>query len=95
MAERKVPDRLESMLASAGVEHDIKVYPDPDMASSTTTTFGAAVWVKGIAALARGEYHEPSARDARRRIVAFFDAHLKSIKRDGRLRGLDQLQPIK
>jgi carboxymethylenebutenolidase len=23
-------------------------------------------------------YHEPSARDARRRIVAFFDRHLKS-----------------
>ena len=23
-------------------------------------------------------YHEPSARDARRRIVAFFDAHLKT-----------------
>ena len=23
-------------------------------------------------------YHEPSAQDARRRIVAFFDAHLKS-----------------
>jgi carboxymethylenebutenolidase len=25
---RRVPDRLESMLAAAGVEHDIKVYPD-------------------------------------------------------------------
>jgi carboxymethylenebutenolidase len=27
--------------------------------------------------IANGEYHEPSARDARLRIVAFFDAHLK------------------
>ena len=25
-----------------------------------------------------GGYHEPSAQDARRRIVAFFDSHLKS-----------------
>jgi len=25
-----------------------------------------------------GGYHEPSAVDARRRIVAFFDSHLKS-----------------
>ena len=25
---RRVPDRLESMLSAAGVEHDIKVYPD-------------------------------------------------------------------
>ena len=37
-----------------------------------------AVAPKGIAALARAEYHDPSAQDARRRIVAFFDAHLKS-----------------
>jgi hypothetical protein len=26
----------------------------------------------------RGEHHEPSARDARRRILAFFDTHLKA-----------------
>jgi carboxymethylenebutenolidase len=24
---RRVPDRLESMLAGAGIDHDIKVYP--------------------------------------------------------------------
>jgi hypothetical protein len=29
-----------------------------------------------LARLTRSRYHEPSARDARRRIVAFFDAHL-------------------
>jgi dienelactone hydrolase len=28
--------------------------------------------------LANADYHEPSAADARRRIVSFFDAHLKS-----------------
>ena len=36
------------------------------------------VWVKGIAKLAAAEYDETSARDARRRIIDFFDTHLKS-----------------
>ena len=36
-----------------------------------------ALWVKALAKLAAAESHEPSAGDARRRIVAFFDAQLK------------------
>jgi hypothetical protein len=36
------------------------------------------VWVKAIAKLAAASYQEPSARDARRRILAFFDGYLKS-----------------
>jgi len=35
------------------------------------------LWVKAIAKLAAASYHEPSARDARRRIIDFFDVHLK------------------
>jgi hypothetical protein len=31
-----------------------------------------------LSKLSGTRYHEPSARDARRRIIAFFDAHLKS-----------------
>ncbi len=31
-----------------------------------------------LARLSRSAYHEPSARDARRRIVAFFDEHLRN-----------------
>jgi dienelactone hydrolase len=31
-----------------------------------------------LSKLSGTRYHEPSAQDARRRIVAFFDAHLKS-----------------
>jgi carboxymethylenebutenolidase len=31
-----------------------------------------------LARLSRSAYHEPSAQDARRRIVAFFDKHLRS-----------------
>jgi carboxymethylenebutenolidase len=77
-----VPDRLESMLAAAGVEHDIKVYPgaghgflnDHDPAE-------LPLWVKALAKLVNARYHEPSARDARRRIVAFFRSHLADEQR--------------
>ena len=76
---RKVPERLERMLSEAGVEHDIKVYSDAGHGFlNDHDPAELPVWVKGIAALARAEYHDPSAQDARRRIVAFFGAHLKS-----------------
>jgi carboxymethylenebutenolidase len=76
---REAPDRLEPALAEAGVDHDIKVYPgaghgfmnDHDPAE-------LPLWMRLVAKLAAAEYDEPSARDARRRIVAFFDKHLKA-----------------
>lgn len=74
---RKVPGILEPALTAAGVDHDIKVYPDaghgflndhdPDDLSALD---------KVIAKLAAAGYHEPSTRDARRRILAFFRSHL-------------------
>jgi hypothetical protein len=33
--------------------------------------------VQAVAKLSAASYHEPSARDARRRIIDFFDIHLK------------------
>jgi carboxymethylenebutenolidase len=74
---RRVPDRLESMLDGAGVEHDIKVYPgaghgflnDHDPAE-------LPVWVKAIAKLAAADFDADSARDARERISSFLHAHL-------------------
>jgi carboxymethylenebutenolidase len=75
---RKVPARLESMLGEAGVAHDIKIYPEAGHGFlNDHDPAELPFWVRGIAKLAAAEYHEPSARDARRRIVAFFDAHLK------------------
>lgn len=76
---RRIPGRLEPMLAAAGVDHDVKVYPyaghgflnDHDPAE-------LPLWVKALAKLAAAAYHEPSARDARRRIVAFFRTYLAS-----------------
>jgi carboxymethylenebutenolidase len=76
---RRVPDRLESMLTEAGVEHDVKVYPDAGHGFlNDHDPAELPLWVKAIAKLAAASYHEPSARDARRRIIDFFDAHLKS-----------------
>src|SRR6476659_1688803 len=76
---RKVPDRLESMLTAAGVEHDIKVYPEAGHGFlNDHDPAELPVWVKAIAKLAAAEFHELSARDARRRIIDFFDLHLKS-----------------
>lgn len=75
---RKVPDRLESLLTRADVEHEIKVYPDAGHGFlNDHDPAELPVWIKGIAKLVRAEYDEPSARDARRRISDFFGAHLK------------------
>jgi carboxymethylenebutenolidase len=79
---RDAAARLEGVLATAGVEHDVKEYPeaghgfinDHDGAGDKTPLLLA---VLGKLSPGAG-YHEASAQDARRRIVAFFDAHLKA-----------------
>jgi len=74
---RGVADRLESMLTAAGVEHDIRVYPGAGHGFLNDHRPGELpLWVKAIAKLTRAACHEPSARDARQRIVAFFDGQL-------------------
>jgi carboxymethylenebutenolidase len=75
---RETPDRLEPALTAAGIDHDIKVYPDAGHGFlNDHDPAELPLWVKAVAKLAAAGYHEPSARDARRRIIAFFDAHLK------------------
>jgi carboxymethylenebutenolidase len=79
---RGAADRLERVLTAAGVEHDVKEYADAghgfindhDGAGDKLPPLFAV-----FAKLTPGDgYHEASAMDARRRIVAFFDAHLKA-----------------
>jgi carboxymethylenebutenolidase len=74
---RKAPSRLEQALEANHVAHDVKVYADAghsflnDHDESTMSSLTKVLgWLSGSA------YHEPSAIDARRRIVAFFDEHL-------------------
>jgi carboxymethylenebutenolidase len=71
---RGAAERLERALASAGVDHDVKEYPDAGHGFLTRHEGGLAVVLGRLV----GGYHEPSAQDARRRIVAFFDRHLRS-----------------
>jgi carboxymethylenebutenolidase len=81
-ALRGAAARLESVLTDVGIAHDVKEYPDAghafindhDGAGDKTPLLFAV-----LGKLSPGDgYHEPSARDARKRIIAFFDAHLKT-----------------
>ena len=66
--------RLERALEANGVDHDVVEYPDAGhsfMNDHRTALFAVTTKVMG------GGYHEPTAQEARRRIVAFFDRHLK------------------
>ncbi len=72
---RGAADKLERALAPNGVDHDVKEYPEAGH-SFLNDHDGALFAVVGK--LMGGGYHEPSAIDARTRIVAFFDSHLKS-----------------
>jgi carboxymethylenebutenolidase len=72
---RGAADRLDHALAGAGVDHDVKEYPDAGhsfLNDHDSTLFAV------MGKLIGGGYHDPSAQDARRRIVLFFDRHLKS-----------------
>jgi carboxymethylenebutenolidase len=77
----RVPGILEPALTAAGIDHDIKVYPDAghgflnDHNPRDLTALDIA-----IAKLTAAAYHEPSARDARARIVAFFRTHLAPVQ---------------
>jgi carboxymethylenebutenolidase len=69
---------LERALEHNAVPHDIKEYPDAGHAflnDHASDEVPLAVTV--LSRLSRSHYHEPSAGDARRRIVAFFREHLE------------------
>lgn len=75
---RGTPDRLESMLTAAGIDHDIKVYPDAGHGFlNDHDPAELPIWVKALAKVVAASFHEPSARDAQRRIVDFFNTHLR------------------
>ena len=83
---RGAADRLDRALTAVGVDHDVKEYPEAGHAflndhegagDKTPLPFSVLEPVFGILSPGSG-YHEESARDARRRILAFFDARLKA-----------------
>ena len=79
---KRAAERLERVLTAVEVDHDVKEYPqaghgfinDHDGAGDKTPFFFAVMGklTPGVAG-----YHEASALDARKRILAFFERHLK------------------
>ncbi|AKF11324.1 dienelactone hydrolase family protein [Sandaracinus amylolyticus] len=68
--------KLQKNLATLGVPHDVKVYPDAGHSFFTHTPRGVLGYLGRIGPL-HAEHHEESARDARARVVAFFREHLE------------------
>jgi carboxymethylenebutenolidase len=68
-------------LAAVGIEHEVKEYPGAGHGFLNDHEGAGDKAPLVFAALGRfsrtGGYHEEAASDARRRIIAFFDAHLK------------------
>jgi carboxymethylenebutenolidase len=75
----KAAARLERALTANGVPHDIKVYPEASHGFLNDHPPGDMTPLTALLSKLSGtRYHQPSAQDARRRIVTFFDKHLKS-----------------
>ena len=78
---RGAATRLEQVLSANGVAHDVKEYSDAGHAflnNHEADRADAPLLFVVMAKLVGAKYHEPSAVDARRRIAAFFGAHLQS-----------------
>jgi carboxymethylenebutenolidase len=76
---KKDPQRLRDVLGRHGIDHDMEVYPDAGDAFMNDHDRGDVPrWAVVMGKLSRSDYHEASAVDARRRIVAFFDRHLRT-----------------
>ncbi|MGZ6545288.1 MAG: dienelactone hydrolase family protein [Actinomycetota bacterium] len=79
---RGAAEKLERVLTAVGVDHDVKEYPDAGHAFLNDHEGAhdhAPILFAVIGKLTPGNgYHEPSAQDARRRILSFFQTHLRS-----------------
>jgi carboxymethylenebutenolidase len=75
---RKAPARLEKALQSNAIDHEVNVYADAGHSFLNNHDPNEASTIfKLLAKISGSRFHEPSAADARRRIVAFFDKHLQ------------------
>lgn len=72
---RGAAQKLESALTAAGVPHDVKEYPGAGHVfmnrEAVLSPLNLLMRVAGVG------YRHPDAEDARRRILAFFDTHLR------------------
>jgi carboxymethylenebutenolidase len=70
--------RLEKALQTDGVPCDVKEYPDAAHSFLNHHDGSIGVLITVMGRLMGVGYHEPSAADARRRIIGFFDRYLKA-----------------
>jgi len=79
-SQRNAAARLDRALTAIDVAHDVKEYPLAGH-GFLNDHYGAGdkvpVLFKVMGTYAANGYHEQSARDARQRILAFFDEHLR------------------
>ena len=71
---RGAAQKLDRALEALGIDHDVKEYPD---AGHGFLNHQHNVVITVLGRLLGAGFHAPSARDARLRIVAFFDRYLK------------------
>jgi len=82
-ANRETAGRLDRALEALGVDHDVKEYPDAGHSFLNDLSLPSSVRTPAIFVV-MGKFngpsglHEPSAADARQRIVSFFNRHLKA-----------------
>lgn len=75
---RKEPKQIADALDANEVPYDVKVYAGAGHSfMNNHVESEVPKWALIMGKLAASEYHEPSALDARRRILEFFNAHLR------------------
>jgi carboxymethylenebutenolidase len=76
--------RLHAALQAAGVEHDVKEYPDAGHGFINDHAPGEVpMFFQFLGATVHTKYHQPSADDARARIIDFFTHHLADTTQPG------------
>lgn len=75
---RGAAQKLEQALTQLGIAHDVKEYPEVGHSFlNDHRTTGSRIMFTLMRPLLGPGYHEASAHDARQRILAFFEEHLK------------------
>ena len=69
---------LRAALDANHVDHDVKEYPSAGHAFLNDHSGGPAILMRVLGPLMGGGYDHAAAQDAKARIEAFFDRHLKS-----------------
>ena len=76
---KREPESISNALDAHSIPYDMKVYPEAGHSfMNDHLPSEMPKWAIIMGKLSSSEYHEPSARDARRRIVRFFADHLSS-----------------